>query len=287
MHRDPGDLHAAESGQHRPQILRRRSADRTGDHHDLAAVEIALDDLAQLLGVGADNADPGHLGPGVAGGRGQRVGVDVENLGVARRPGDVDQLAPDAHHRHPGPRMHQHALAADRGQQSDLCGADDRPGAHGDVAGLHVITGPSHIGPGPHPAQNPHPGLAPVGPPQGQHGVGQRGHRCAGLDTSGLLGLQPARRAGARLDDACHRQHDLGFPCGADVDAAHRVAVDGRLVEAWHRMLGDHLFGAHEALRLRDGYPDRPWGHGGSRHPGLLLLNRTHSAPFHLETHSA
>ena len=120
MHGDPDDLHVAELGQHRADRLGRRAADAAGDHHDLGAVDLTLDDLAELLGVVADDADAVHLGAGVPAGRRQRVGVDVVDLPVARGARDVDQLAADGHHRQPRTRVHQHPFAADRRQQPDL-----------------------------------------------------------------------------------------------------------------------------------------------------------------------
>ena len=91
-----------------------------GDHHHLGAVDLALDDFPQFLGLGVDDADAVHLGAGVAARRGQRVRVDVVDLAVAGRSGDVDELTADAHHRQPRPRVHQHAFATDRGQQAHL-----------------------------------------------------------------------------------------------------------------------------------------------------------------------
>ena len=96
------------------------AADRARDHHHLGAIDLALDDFPQFLGVGVDDADAVHLGAGVAARRGQRVGVDVVDLAVAGRARDVDELTADAHHRQPRPRVHQHAFATDRGQQPDL-----------------------------------------------------------------------------------------------------------------------------------------------------------------------
>ena len=95
-------------------------------------------------GIGADDADPVHVGAGVAGGGGQRVGVDVVDLAGTRGAVDVDELAADRDHRQPGPGVHQHLVAAHRGEQPDLRGADDGARAHRDVAGLHVVADAAH-----------------------------------------------------------------------------------------------------------------------------------------------
>ena len=72
---------SASTASHR---LGRRAADRAGDHHDLGAIDLALNDFAEFSCVAADDADPVHLRAGVAGSGRQRVGVDVVNLSVAR-----------------------------------------------------------------------------------------------------------------------------------------------------------------------------------------------------------
>jgi hypothetical protein len=71
-----------------------------------------------------------------------------------------------------------------------------------------------------------------------------------------------------------------GLTDGEHVDTADCVAVDRGLVEAGQRTLGHDFFGAHQPLRLGDRNANRPRRHGSGRHPGLLLLHRTHSAPF-------
>ena len=151
------DLHFTELRQHRPDTLGGGATDRARDHDHLCAVDLALNDVAQLLGIGVDDADAVHLGAGVAARRGQRVGVDVVDLPVAGRAGDVDEFAADAHHRQPRPRVHQHALATDRRQQPHLGGADDRARPHRDVAGLDVVAGATDVCAGAHAAQHRHP----------------------------------------------------------------------------------------------------------------------------------
>ena len=209
MHRDPGHLHLADLGEHRADALGGRTADGSGDHHHLGAIHLTLDDVAQLLRIGVDDADAVHLGARIPARRGKRIRVDVVDLAVAGGARYVDQLAADAHHRQPRPRMDQHAFAADGGQQTDLRGADDRARPHRDVAGLDIVTGATDVGAGAHRPQHPHPRLPAVGPPQRQHRIGQRRHRRAGLHTGGLSRLQPARRPRARLDGAHHGQADL------------------------------------------------------------------------------
>ncbi len=195
-------------------------------------------------------------------------------------------------------------VTSHRGQQPDLGGADDRPGPHGDVAGLHVVAGAPHVGARPHAAQHPHPRLAAVGPAQRQHRVGQCRQRRPGLHPRGLARLQSAGRPCAGRDGAHHRQCHaapgrrllrplvlvvgllvgwLDLAHAEHVDAADRVAVDGGLIESGQRAFGHHFFGAQQPLRLGDGDPHRPRRHRGGRHPGLLLFHRTHSAPFFLD----
>ena len=120
MHRDPGDLHLAECRQHRPHALGGGAAHRAGDDDYLGPVELPLNGFPQLLGIVVDDPHPVHLGAGIAARRGQRVGVDVVDLTVARGTRDVDEFAADTHHRQPRPRVHQHPFASDRGQQPDL-----------------------------------------------------------------------------------------------------------------------------------------------------------------------
>ena len=132
-------------------------------------------------------------------------------------------------------------------------------------------------------AQDPHARFAAVGPTQRQHRVGERGHRRTGLHPRGLPRLQTSGSAFARGDGRDHGQRDVGVAAGIrahHVDAAHGVAIDGSLIESGQRALGDHLFGAHQALSFGNRHPHRPRRHRSCRNPGLLLLNRTHSSPF-------
>ena len=191
--------------------------------------------------------------------------------------------------------MYQYALPADRGKQPDLGGADDGAGPDRDITGLHVIARAPYIRPRPHAAQHPNPGTTAVGPAQRQYRVGERRHRRAGLDPRRLTGLQPARGPLTRLDQTHHRQADLAVgrrlfilvalvlrrPAETEhIDAAHRVAVDRSLIETRQRTLGDHLFGAHQALGFGDRHPNRARCHRSRGHSSLLLLNRTHNMPF-------
>ena len=209
MHRDAGHLHLAQFSKHRPDTLGGRPADRPGDHQHLGAIHLTLDHVPQFLGIGVDDADPIHLGARVPARRRKRVRVDVVDLAVAGRPRNVDELTTDTHHRQPRPRMDQNAFAPDGGQQTDLRRADDRACPHRHVAGLHVVTSAADVGTRAHRPQHPHPGLPAVGPPQGQHRVGEGRHRRTGLHACGLTWLKPARRPGTRLDRAHHGQTDL------------------------------------------------------------------------------
>jgi hypothetical protein len=261
------------------------------DQHDLGAVQLTLNDLAQLLGIAADDPDAGHLGACVTPGRGQRERIDVVHLAIAWCTGDVDELTADAHHRQSRPRMHEHPLTTDGRKQADLRCTDDHARAHRHIAGLHIVTGAPHVGARGHTAQHPNLRVAAVGPPQGQHRVGECRHRRPGLDASGLPRLQPARRPRASLDVPDNRQpyfDAVAVPVVGitaltnlgDVDAAHRVTVDRGLVERGQRPLGHHLFGAHQALGFGNRDADRSGRDRRRHHARLLLLHRTHSMPF-------
>ena len=174
------------------------------------------------------------------------------------------------------------------------------PDAHGDVAGLDVVAGAPHVGTRGRAAQDPHPLRPAVGPAQRQHRVGQRRQRGAGLHPGRLAGLQPAGCARTGFDGSRHRQDQPAAPPSSlsssengrrrhaafsdahpdHVDAAHRVAVDGGLVEAGQRPLGHHFLGTHQSLRLGNGNTYGPRGDRGGRYPGLLLLHRTHERAF-------
>ena len=166
---------------------------------------------------------------------------------------ELDQLAADRDHRQPGLWMHQHLAPPDSGQQTDLRGADDRPGPHGDVTGLDVVTDPTHVVAGANRLEHLDLRAAAVGAVQRQDRIGQRRQRCAGVDAYGLPRLQPGRRSRTRDHLADDRQGQvdefavvvthIGTGVG-DVDTAHRVAVDRGLVESGKGALGDHVFGA-------------------------------------------
>ncbi|BCP35604.1 hypothetical protein MINTMi198_09740 [Mycobacterium intracellulare M.i.198] len=96
MHRDPDDLELAELGEHRTHHFGRRTADGPGDDDDLGAIDLALDDVAKLLGAAADDPDAVDLGTGVAGRGRQCIRVDVVDLAVPRGAGNVDQFPPSA-----------------------------------------------------------------------------------------------------------------------------------------------------------------------------------------------
>ena len=69
-----------------------------------------------------------------------------------------------------------------------------------------------------------------------------------------------------------HRELDRLFRGRLHVDAAHRVAVDGCLVEAGQRSLGHDLFRAQQSLRLGDRHPHRRWAYRRREHAGYLLV---------------
>ena len=49
MHGDAVDVHFAEVDERRAHRLGRGAADRAGDHHDLGAIELTLNDFAEFL----------------------------------------------------------------------------------------------------------------------------------------------------------------------------------------------------------------------------------------------
>ena len=272
-----------------------RPTDRARDHDDLRTVQLTLDDVAEHLGIGVHDSDTVHLRARVTARRGQREGVDVVHLAVARRAGDVDEFTAHAHHRQSRLRMHEDTVAPDRGQQPHLCGADDRARPHRDVTRLDVVARPTDIRSGAHTAQHRHARLTAVGPSQRKHGVGECRHRRACLNPCRLLGLQPAGGARTGLNRAHHRQAHLtvGASLGlfgavvliTDTDAQHvhaadGVAVDGGLIESRQGALGDDFLCAHQTLRLGDRDPDGSGSHRGGRYSSLLLLNRPHHTPF-------
>src|SRR6476646_544903 len=179
MHGDACNFHLAELREYRADTLGGRRAYRALDHVDLRTVQLTLDDVAEHLGIGVHDSDTVHLRARVTARCGQREGVDVVYLPVARRAGDVDEFTAHAHHRQSRLRMHEDTVAPDRGQQPHLCGADDRARAHRDVTRLDVVARPTDIRPGAHTAQYRHARLTAVWPSQWEHRAGERRHRRA------------------------------------------------------------------------------------------------------------
>ena len=160
---------------------------------------------------------------------------------------------------------------------ADLGRAEHGVAADGDVAGLHVLADPAHERRRRHAARHRQLGGAGVGVADGHDRVGERGQRRPGDHAHGLPRLQPQRmaRPGRDLaDDGQHHRRLLARP--GEVDAAHRVAVDRRLVEPGQRAGGDHLLRAAQAVRLRDRHPHRCGTDRAGQDPGELLVDRPH-----------
>jgi hypothetical protein len=202
------------------------------------------------------------------------VGADVRHLPGPGGARDVDQLVADRDHRHPGPGVHEHLVAAGRGEHPDLTRSEDRVAADGDVAGLDVLPDPPDERRGRHAARHRQLGRAGVGVADGHDGVGERGQRRAGDDAHGLPGLQPQWMTRARRDLADDRQHGGRLLTRAgEVDAADGVAVDRRLVEAGQRAGRDHLLGAAQAVRLGDRHTHRCGTDRTGQDQGELLVD--------------
>ena len=251
-------------------------------------------------GVTLGDADAVDVGAGVAGSGGEGITVDVVDLSGPGGSVDVDEFAAHRDDRQPRPRMHHHPRLSDRGKQSHLRGPDDRTRADCHVTGLHVVADASDVVAAVHAVTDLDLLIAAVGPPQRHHRVGESGHGSTGFDTDGLPRLQPGGSAGTRAHLPDHRQrHDhrlVGFEIdefgsagvevldvlGRDgagkghVDGPHRIAVDGGLIEAGHREFGDHLFGAHQSLGLRDRHAHRARGDGRGGHQRQMILDRPH-----------
>jgi hypothetical protein len=205
------------------------------------------------------------------------VRADVRHLAGAGAACDVDQFVADGEHRDPGPRVHEHLVVAGRGQHADLSRAEHDVAAHGDVARLDVLSDPADERRGRHSACHRQLGCARVGVTDGHHRVGERGQRRACHHAHGLTGLQAQRvpRAGRDLtDDGQHDGRLLARP--REVDAAHGVAVDRRLVEARQRAARDHLFGAAQTVCLGDRHADRCRPHRPGHDQCKLLVDRPH-----------
>ena len=117
---------------------------------------------------------------------------------------------------------------------------------------------------------------AAVGPLEGKDGVGKRGQRRTRIYAHRLLRLQAQRLLGAGRNLTHHGQGTLYLrlrgirilfalcglfflvlvaahpqaPLATNIHGAHRIAIDGRLREAWQGLVGLYLLGAHQTQRV-------------------------------------
>ena len=94
-----------------------------------------------------------------------------------------------------------------------------------------------------------------------EYGIGARRHRRAGKDADRLAGLTRMRRGmtgGDAIDDG-----EALVALGRKIVAAHRVTVDGGIIERRHIDRRDDIFGEHAAQRF------------AQRH-GLAAVDRRH-----------
>ena len=148
VHRDLPEAHVAELGERLLHHVEPAAGERAGDEHQVAAQQLALQHLGEAALVRRQDARAVGLRAGVAGGRGEGVAVDVDDLAGRRRRADVDQLGAGAEDGDPRAGPHQHALAADGGQQADLRRADRGADLDGGVAGRDVVPGAADVAAG-------------------------------------------------------------------------------------------------------------------------------------------
>ena len=220
-----------------------------------------------------------RLGAGLAGGRGQRVRADVGDLPGARACGPGRRARRRREITDTRGRGCTSTLSRPTAASSATCAAPiTASAAHRDVTGLHVLADPADERRRRH---------APV-----HARAGRRRRRCTRRAPRRRRAWAAARpvatrtawpgcsRSGCRepgRDLPDHRQrHRLGRGGAGEVDAAHRVAVDGRLVEPGQRALRDDLLGAPQPVRLGDRDPHRRGPHRGGQHPLELLVDRPH-----------
>jgi len=91
--------------------------------------------------------------------------------------------------------MDEYFVAADRGEQPDLCGSDDGACPNGHVARLDVVACTANVIARTHRLEDPNASATTVGVFEREHGVGQRGQRRARVDSNGLTRLQADRLA--------------------------------------------------------------------------------------------
>ena len=253
-------------------VVRAHAHAAAGDD-DVRAQQLRLEHVHQLGVVVGDDADPVGLGAGVAGGGGEQVGVGVTDLAEAGRLADLDQLVAGGDDDHARTGVDEDAVAADRGQQPDLLRTEGGALPQRHLAGGHVLAGPAHGGSGLGGDADPDPGDAAVGVLDADHRVGSGRHRRAGHDPHGQSRAHPRHRAGAGDDVTDHRQHDRAvFAGGADVDRAHRVPVDGGVVETRQRSGRADVLGQGQALRVEDGQLDRVDGVDARQHLGQVVV---------------
>ena len=277
MHRDAGGVELTEVGERGPDLRPGGAAHGSAHDQDVGERQAVQHRRVQLAGVAADQPGPSGLRTRVPrrGGEGGRA--DVGHLPGSRRTRDVDELVADRQHRHAGAGVHEHLVAAGRGQHPDLGRAEDDVATDGDVAGLDVLADPPHERRGRHAARHRQLRGAGVGVADGHDRVGERGQRRPGDHVHGLPRLQAQRMARSGRDLADDGQHDrrlLARP--GEVDAAHRVTVDRRLVEPGQRAGGDHLLRAAQAVGLGDRHPHRCGTDGAGQDQGELFVDRPH-----------
>ena len=193
MHGDPGGVELAEVRERGLDLRPGGASDGPAHHEDVRERQPVLHRRGQLAGVAAHQPRPSRFGSRVAGGRAERVRADVRHLPCSGDARDVDQLVADREHRHPGTRVHEHLVAAGRGQHADLARAEHGVAADGDVARLDVFPDPPHERRGRHAARHRQLGRALVGVTDGHHRVGEGGQRRTRHHAHRLTGLQAQR----------------------------------------------------------------------------------------------
>lgn len=88
-----------------------------------------------------------------------------------------------------------------------------------------------------------------------------------------LTGLQTTRLPRPRRDLAHHGKHGRLLGRVLNVDAAHRIAVHGRLIESGQCPLGDDLLRAQHPLRFGDRHTNRRGPHRGPENACELLVH--------------
>ena len=224
LHGHPGQVEVAELGQRLDHQFGAVPAGRAGDQHHLGHQQPGLDQLAEPPRIAGRDADPVGLGAGVPGGGGQRERVDVVHLAGPGRAGHVDQFVADRDDRQPGPRVHQHLVPADGGEQPDLRGADEGAEPHRDVTGLHVLAGPADVLARFDRLDHRHPGAAALGVRARDDGVGDGRQRGAGRDVHRLRAAAAGAAARAPASISPTTGSTTGWPSAAMATSTERTA---------------------------------------------------------------